>query len=129
MTTATKARDRIADRALPKASSRCTKGLSNSNGGYRPMQIAPCRRALYVLMGQWHRANLARALHFCSALPPALVSLAFPLPADFFYRHPFSPSFCLSISLSLPPSLCPVYQGLPLTQIEAFNAFDKKDID
>ena len=45
------------DQALPKPRRyyTCIRRLSNSNAGYRPMQIAACSRALYVLMGQWHR--------------------------------------------------------------------------
>lgn len=47
-----------ANQALPKPRETyyiCINGLSNSNDEYRPMQITPCSRALYVLMGQWHR--------------------------------------------------------------------------
>lgn len=96
-----------ADRALPKPSSRRTigKGLSNSNGGYRPMQIAARRRALCVLMGQWHRANLARALHFCNALPPALSSLALPLPAFLLSSSFLSVFLSVHLSLFLSPLL------------------------
>lgn len=59
------------------------------------------RRALgtlYVLMGQWHRANLARALHFCSASPPPL--FLSPCSRHFFYRRPFCSSFSLFLFLS-----------------------------
>jgi len=59
-------------------------------------------RSLYVLMGHWHRAaNLARALHFCSAgyllMPPSSLS-AFLLSS--LLRPPFSPRACPSLSLS-----------------------------
>ena len=49
--------ERASDQALPKPRRyyTCIRRLSNSNGW--PMQIAACSRALYVLMGQWHRAT------------------------------------------------------------------------
>lgn len=77
------------------------------------MQIAMRSRALYVLMGQWHRANLARALHFCVACLTSLARLAFPLSAF----RPFPPCFSLYFfSFFLPRSR--VYQRLSFTLIK-----------
>lgn len=75
------------------------------------------RGPLYVLMGQWHRANLARALHFCSAVSPPLAPCFSAFLLSFLSVF-FSLCFSLLRSLFLRFSLCSMYQGLLLILTE-----------
>lgn len=118
-------------RAIPRQ-----RALAIQMMATRPMQIAACRRALYICINGSvaSREPLARALHFCSAFaPPPLVTPC--RRRHFFYRRPSSPSFFLllsSTSLPLPPLdlslsfslsfFISMYQGLLLARTESFNS-------